>query len=102
MENGGELKVVTDLIKASPSINQDLARVSISDNGHGICAANVSKVFTPFFTTKDVGKGTGLGLSVVKRIVKMHKGDVEVISKDKEGTKFIFTFPVLKDNEKTD
>jgi signal transduction histidine kinase len=102
MDNGGELKIVTDLVKASPSMDQDLVRVSIGDNGHGICEANVQKVFTPFFTTKDVGKGTGLGLSVVKRIVKMHKGDVAVMSKAKQGTQFIFTFPVLNDHEKTD
>ncbi|MDR4506159.1 MAG: ATP-binding protein [Candidatus Scalindua sp.] len=102
MENGGELKIVTDLIKASPPIDQDMVRVSISDNGHGICEKNVQKVFTPFFTTKDVGKGTGLGLSVVKRIVKMHKGDVTVLSKETQGAQFIFTFPVLNDSEKTD
>ncbi len=102
MENGGELKIMTDVIKASPSLDHDKVRILISDNGHGICTGNVQKVFTPFFTTKDVGKGTGLGLSVVKRIVKMHKGDVDVMSKEKQGTQFIFTFPVLHDDEKTD
>ncbi|MCP5005645.1 MAG: PAS domain S-box protein [Planctomycetes bacterium] len=100
MENDGELKIVTDVVNSSQSTDQ--VRVSISDDGHGICERNLLKVFTPFFTTKDVGKGTGLGLSVVKRIVKMHKGDVVISSREDQGTQFIFTFPVLNENEKTD
>ncbi len=100
MENDGELKILTDMVNSSQSTDQ--VRVSISDDGHGICERNLLKVFTPFFTTKDVGKGTGLGLSVVKRIVKMHKGDVVISSREDQGTQFIFTFPVLNENEKTD
>ena len=102
MENNGELVIVTDLMRGSESAGEDLVRVTISDNGHGICDKNIKKVFTPFFTTKEVGKGTGLGLSVVKRIVKMHKGNVDVLSKENQGTSFIFLFPALNADEKTD
>jgi signal transduction histidine kinase len=42
----------------------------------------MKKVFTPFFTTKQIGKGTGLGLPVVYGIVKMHRGDIRVTSND--------------------
>ncbi len=102
MDNGGRLEVITDIVKSSgPSLGKQV-RITISDNGHGINEQNINRIFTPFFTTKDVGKGTGLGLSVVKRIVKMHKGNLDVLSKHNQGTSFIFSFPVLSDNEKTD
>jgi signal transduction histidine kinase len=59
----------------------------------------MEKIFTPFYTTKDEGKGTGLGLAIVKRIIKMHKGDIDVLSKVNQGTSVIFSFPVLIDDE---
>ena len=48
--------------------------IHIGDTGIGIPEENKDKLFTPFFTTKEVGKGTGLGLPLVYGIVKMHKG----------------------------
>jgi signal transduction histidine kinase len=55
---------------------------------------NLSKLFTPFFTTKPIGKGTGLGLAIVYGIVKMHRGQVQVQSQPGEGTTFTITLPV--------
>ena len=50
--------------------------VSVSDNGHGIDQDNLSRVFDPFFTTREVGEGTGLGLSIVYGIVRDHGGQI--------------------------
>ena len=55
--------------------------VEIADNGPGISAEIKSHIFEPFFTTKGVGEGTGLGLDTVQRIVKKHKGNIQVTSK---------------------
>ncbi len=72
--------------------------IHIQDTGSGIHEENMSKLFTPFFTTKKVGKGTGLGLPIIYGIVKMHKGSIEVKSNaDKlrgpTGTTFSITLP---------
>ena len=76
----------------------DQFTISISDNGSGIQAENMDKLFTPFFTTKGLGKGTGLGLPIIYGIVKMHKGDVIVKSNvdplsGPTGTTFTITIP---------
>jgi len=55
--------------------------VEIADNGAGIPPDVLPHIFEPFFTTKGVGEGTGLGLDTVLRIVKKHRGDVQVNSK---------------------
>jgi signal transduction histidine kinase len=55
--------------------------VEIADNGPGISPEIESHIFEPFFTTKGVGEGTGLGLDTVQRIVKKHRGNVQVDSK---------------------
>ena len=72
---------------------QDLVRVTISDNGPGIPEDKMKRIFEPFFTTKQIGKGTGLGLDVVMRIVKQHKGAVQVESKPGQ-TDFIVDLPI--------
>lgn len=55
--------------------------VEIGDNGPGISPEVKSHIFEPFFTTKGVGEGTGLGLDTVQRIVKKHRGNIQVTSK---------------------
>ncbi|HEV7218968.1 MAG TPA: ATP-binding protein [Terriglobales bacterium] len=55
--------------------------VEIGDNGPGISAEVQPHIYEPFFTTKGVGQGTGLGLDTVQRIVKKHRGSIEVNSK---------------------
>lgn len=55
--------------------------VEIGDNGPGISPEVEAHIFEPFFTTKGVGEGTGLGLDTVQRIVKKHRGNIEVSSK---------------------
>jgi signal transduction histidine kinase len=55
--------------------------VEIGDNGSGILPETLPHIFEPFFTTKGVGEGTGLGLDTVQRIVKKHRGNIQVSSK---------------------
>jgi signal transduction histidine kinase len=55
--------------------------VEIGDNGPGISPEVKPHIFEPFFTTKGVGQGTGLGLDTVQRLVKKHRGNIQVISK---------------------
>ena len=66
----------------------------VSDNGDGIPQENISKIYDPFFTTKEEGKGVGLGLAVVYGIVQAHHGDIEVKSDEITGTVFKVTLPL--------
>ncbi len=59
----------------------DCVVVEIGDNGPGISSEVEAHIFEPFFTTKGVGEGTGLGLDTVQRIVKKHRGNIQVASK---------------------
>jgi signal transduction histidine kinase len=69
--------------------------VEIGDNGPGIPPETESHIFEPFFTTKGVGEGTGLGLDTVQRIVKKHRGNIQVISKPGD-TRFQVRLPLAE------
>jgi len=60
----------------------------VQDTGVGIPQENMSRLFSPFFTTKPIGKGTGLGLAIIYGIVKMHQGQISVQSEVGKGTTF--------------
>jgi nitrogen-specific signal transduction histidine kinase len=91
MPEGGRLTVLL-------SGNENEIEISVKDNGMGIPEENMEKIFTPFFTTKGIGKGTGLGLPLIYGIVKMHRGQVLVVSnsdprKGEKGTVFTIKIP---------
>jgi signal transduction histidine kinase len=67
--------------------------ISVTDNGNGIPQKVVDKIFQPFFTTKPTGQGTGLGLSLSYDIVKAHGGELNVETKEREGTTFTIQLP---------
>ncbi|MCX5757551.1 MAG: ATP-binding protein, partial [Candidatus Hydrogenedentes bacterium] len=71
--------------------------IRVTDNGDGIPEEHLSRLFTPFFTTKEMGKGTGLGLAIAYGIIKMHSGDINVESKQGEGTTFTILLPIGSD-----
>ena len=74
--------------------SQSLAVLKVRDNGCGMPPEMLSEIFTPFYTTKQLGKGTGMGLSIVYGVVKMHAGDVSVDSEVGRGTTFTIRLPV--------
>jgi two-component system NtrC family sensor kinase len=86
---GGELSVIS-----TPADNNRV-RILVRDNGCGISAENLDKVFSPFFTTKPVGKGTGLGLSVCYGIIQNLGGHMTVESTPGEGTTFVIELPAI-------
>jgi len=101
MPDGGNLTIATSVAK-NIKINQflkDTVRIDIKDTGIGIPKENLSKLFTPFFTTKEKGKGVGLGLPVVHGIIEQHKGKIEVESEPNMGTTFTIYLEVM-DEEK--
>src|SRR6266849_3517463 len=69
--------------------------VEISDDGPGISPEVKAHIFEPFFTTKGVGEGTGLGLDTVQRIVKKHRGNIQVSSKPGD-TRFQVYLPLAQ------
>ena len=66
-------------------------KVEVVDSGCGIAAQDISKVFEPYFSTKDTG--TGLGLAIVKKAVDDHGGTINVASKEGSGTTFTIILP---------
>lgn len=72
--------------------------IKFEDTGIGISEENLHKIFEPYFTTK--ATGTGLGLPLAYKVIKEHGGDIFVNSKKGEGTAFIFSLPILRNNER--
>jgi len=78
MPEGGRLAVATRLVRAQP-VGESRAphvEISVTDAGVGMTDAQLRQIFTPFYTTKEVGKGTGLGLSISYRIIQNHGGTI--------------------------
>lgn len=73
---------------------EDMVWVEIIDDGCGIAADQLPRIFDPFYTTKPVGKGTGLGLSLSYGIMKKHGGRIDVHSEVGQGTRFRVSLPV--------
>lgn len=76
----------------------DQVEIKVSDSGKGIDKESLSRIFTPFYTTKAVGKGTGLGLSISQQVVQEHRGRIQVESEVGVGTTFTMYLPVHRDN----
>lgn len=87
MPDGGHLDI-------SVSADDSWLRVDFSDNGMGIPKESLGRIFDAYHTTKK--KGTGLGLMIVQRIVKEHGGQIEVSSKEGEGTRFRIMLPLAE------
>jgi signal transduction histidine kinase len=68
--------------------------ISIADNGPGISKENLSRIFNPFFTTKEAGKGTGLGLSICHGIVAEHGGQIYARSQPGKGATIFVELPI--------
>lgn len=88
-KNGGTITIKTDL-------KDGIAEISFIDTGCGMTKEQLSKLFTPFFTTKEPGKGTGLGLAISYSIIQNHNGDIEVESEPGKGSTFRIKLPAEK------
>ena len=78
---------------SSPSGDGGKIEIKVMDNGNGIPAKVLGKIFQPFFTTKPTGEGTGLGLSLSYDIIKAHGGELTVETTEGEFTEFIVHLP---------
>jgi PAS domain S-box-containing protein len=101
MPDGGNLTITTTVAKGI-RIGESLkntVRIDIKDTGVGIPQENLSKLFTPFFTTKEKGKGVGLGLPVVHGLIERHNGKIEVDSESNVGTTFSIYLEVMDEKK---
>ena len=80
-------------INLSTQKKEGFILVQIRDTGPGIPREHLSKVFDPFFTTREVGKGTGLGLNIVHRVVEKYGGNIQIESEVGQGTTVMISLP---------
>jgi len=92
--NGGTLSIKTNMKSGE-------AEISFADTGCGMTKEQLSRVFTPFYTTKETGKGTGLGLAISYGIIHSHSGDIEAKSEVGKGSTFRIKLPIEKHDEET-
>ncbi|MCF7943343.1 MAG: PAS domain S-box protein [Spirochaetia bacterium] len=85
MPDGGVLSIST-------CRKDDRVLIQVKDTGFGISEDNMTKIFEPYFTTKDFG--SGLGLTVVYKIIREHGGEIALDSKEGEGTTFTISLPL--------
>ncbi|QHG20215.1 ATP-binding sensor histidine kinase [Nostoc sp. ATCC 53789] len=91
-----EIKANPNCITITTSVENNLVKIAIFDNGKGMDEQVKSKIFDHLFTTKAVGKGTGLGLAIAKSIiVEKHGGTLAVNSTPGVGTELVITLPIL-------
>ena len=68
--------------------------ITFEDNGCGMTERTLSRIFEPFYTTKDVGSGTGLGMAISFGIIEEHEGQINVVSEVDKGTKVTISFNI--------
>ncbi len=111
MENdGGRLEIsLADVVLHKDDLSKEpdvtpgrFVQLSIKDSGRGIDPEIQSKIFDPYFTTKEVGKGTGLGLSIVHGIVKSYGGLISLASERGKGAAFHVFLPVIEQETLSD
>ena len=86
-------------IEITVKADSNILSVIIEDNGEGMDENAIKNIFTPFYTTKEVGSGLGLGMYVSYTIIKRHHGNIEVKSEKGKGTIFIIEIPIIQGKE---
>ena len=95
-DKGGMLTVTSRLAQTESTRGLPMVEVVFEDTGRGISEENISKVFEPFFTTAEPGQGTGLGLYICYQIVRQHDGEIDVSSKQGQGTTVVVKLPATE------
>jgi two-component system nitrogen regulation sensor histidine kinase NtrY len=86
----GEIKLAT-----SHDVARGVVTLEVADNGSGLAPEIRTKIFEPYFSTKE--NGTGLGLTIVSQIIEDHRGYIRAWPNDPKGTRFMMEFPVRRD-----
>jgi signal transduction histidine kinase len=85
---GGKIRVCSRVREGGDGVE-----LEVRDTGRGIPAAQHRQIFEPFFSTKGPGRGLGLGLFISAQIVREHRGVIEVVSREGEGSVFRVVLP---------
>lgn len=113
MPEGGTLTLSTEIQSLTPKFAQDIGArpslskkgkylvIGVSDTGTGVPPHLLSRIWEPFFTTKEKGKGTGMGLASVYGMAKHHLGAVSIQNQPQGGSLFSIYLPLLKDTTGT-
>lgn len=110
LQTGGRLEISTSNIVVRETSNFEHSELlpgeyvllAVRDNGCGIAESELSRIFEPFYTSKEPGKGTGLGLSMVHGFVTQSRGSISVFSEDGIGTTISLYLPRSVDPEGDD
>jgi two-component system cell cycle sensor histidine kinase/response regulator CckA len=101
MPTGGKFTIaVENTVLAEPTVQLpagNYVSIRVTDTGCGVPPGDLSRIFDPFYTTKEVGKGTGLGLATCSGIVRQSDGDITVKSEVGVGTTFTIMLPRAKE-----
>ncbi|XHF14913.1 ATP-binding protein [Archangium gephyra] len=89
-----DAKVQDGRVAVRAEVEGERVRVMVEDNGPGISAENLPRLFTTFFTTKAPGKGTGLGLALSRQYVESFGGTLRAENRPEGGARFIVELPV--------
>jgi len=105
-ENGGVLEVTLEKVIVDDPTAHTLnlspgsyLRITVKDTGHGMTPEIISRIYEPYFTTRDTGKGTGLCLSIIHGIVVRHSGAITCKSEPGKGSAFEIYLPEIEPGE---
>jgi two-component system NtrC family sensor kinase len=83
------------VVRLASRVDGDTLVITVADNGCGMDAAQIQRIFEPFYTTKKAA-GTGLGLAIAKEAIDEHNGSIDVRSATQQGATFIIRLPLMK------
>jgi two-component system nitrogen regulation sensor histidine kinase NtrY len=97
MQGKGMIQISASMAQYLDKDFSEYIEIEVADTGPGIRETNKSKIFEPYFTTKS--EGTGMGLTIAKKIVEDHGCTIDVHSRANIGAVFVFSLPVVKEEE---